>query len=235
MNRNFVLGLLIGSLGVLIALTLFPLHHSTSADTSRAVQLHEGWNLLVWTGDSQAADTALAPIADKMPIAYSWQADSRTFGLYVPNRPDISTMGQVEKDTGYWVLMVDGATLNVPTASLQCPQPSPCPEYSPCPTSAPCSTPTACPTSTPCSTGRCPPDPVDSNKCADALYEWAQSLYLSPIAEMDIELWCGEWPEMYVKCSSMPISRDKCAQALFDWAQSGFLSPIAEMDVELWC
>jgi len=133
MNRNFVLGLLIGGLGVLIVLMLFPLHHSTSADTSRAVQLHEGWNLLVWTGDSQAADTALAPIADKMPIAYSWQADSRTFGLYVPNRPDISTMGQVEKDTGYWVLMVDGATLNVPTASLQCPQPSPCPTPTACP------------------------------------------------------------------------------------------------------
>lgn len=235
MTRSFVAGLLAGTIGALIVISLFSFQQSTSADTSRVVQLHEGWNLLVWTGDSQSPDTALSSVAPNMAIAYGWQADSRTFSRYIPNRPDISTMGQIEKDTGYWALMVHSATLNIPTPVAQCPQPSPCPEYSPCPTSTPCPTPTACPTSTPCLTGRCPPGPVDNNKCADALYEWAQSFYLSPSAELYIELWCGEWPEMYVKCSTLPISADKCAQALFDWAQSGFLSPIAEMDVELWC
>lgn len=235
MKRGFFFGLVAGSIAMLAVVSLASLTGLISAQGSRTVQLRQGWNQLVWTGENQAADTALAPIADKMPIAYGWQGDTQTFSRYVPGRAVVSTMTEVEKDAAYWLLMIQDSTFSVPTASLQCPQPSPCPEYSPCPTSTPCPTPTACPTSTPCLTGRCPPAPVDNNKCADALYEWAQSYYLSPSAELYIELWCGEWPEMYVKCSSMPISADKCAQALFDWAQSGFLSPIAEMDVELWC
>jgi hypothetical protein len=74
-----------------------------------------------------------------------------------------------------------------------------------------------------------------SDKCAEALYKWAQSRYLSSTAELDIELWCGQPPEVYVKGSTMPINRGKCAEALYEWAQSGFLSPTAEMNVDLWC
>jgi len=235
MKRGFFFGLVAGSIGALFLLSLFSFQERTDAQTLRTVQLHQGWNLLVWTGETEPVDIALSDlVSSNLSLIYGWQPDTGTFTRYVPGRPEISTITHIERDTGYWLLMQQTVIMNVPTASAECPQPSPCPQVT-CPTSTPCPTPTACPTSTPCLTGRCPPAPVDNNKCADALYEWAQSYYLSPSAELYIELWCGEWPEMYVKCSSMPISRDKCAQALFDWAQSGFLSPIAEMDVELWC
>lgn len=161
MNRNFVLGLLIGSLGVLIVLVLFPLHHSAGADTSRVVQLHEGWNQLVWTGDSQAADTALAPIADKMPIAYGWQGDSQTFSRYVPGNTDVSTMSEVAKDSAYWLLMTQDFSFGVPTDDVQCPTPVVCPQHTPCPQCPPCLIPT--------------PAPASQQACTDARM-WAATL-----------------------------------------------------------
>ncbi len=80
-----------------------------------------------------------------------------------------------------------------------------------------------------------PSIPISANRCSQALYEWAQSGYLSPSAELDIELYCGDTPETYTEGSSYPISRDKCAEALLEWADSNFLSPSAEIDIDLYC
>jgi len=126
-KRNLFLGLLIG-LVLGGALPAFLSFDWTSAQDSRTVLLRQGWNQLVWTADNQPADTALAAIAGDLVIVYGWQGDSQSFTRYIPGRADVSTMGEVEKDSGYWLLMTRDAALSVPTADgQQCPQPTPCP------------------------------------------------------------------------------------------------------------
>jgi len=128
MKRGFFFGLGVGSITVLAVVSLASLTGLISAQGSRTVQLRQGWNQLVWTGESQAADTALAPIADKMPIAYGWQGDSQTFSRYVPGNTDVSTMSEVAKDSAYWLLMTQDFSFGVPTDEVQCPTPTPCPD-----------------------------------------------------------------------------------------------------------
>lgn len=133
-KRNLFLGLLIGLVlgGALPAFLSF--HGWTSAQGSRTVQLRQGWNQLVWTGDSQAIDTALAAVAANMPIAYGWQGDTQTFSRYVPGKAEVSTMSEVAKDSAYWLLMTREVAFSFPTADgQQCPKPTPCPTNTPCP------------------------------------------------------------------------------------------------------
>lgn len=127
MKRGFFFGLVAGSIAVLAVVSLASLTGLISAQGSRTVQLRQGWNQLVWTGESQAADTALAPIADKMPIAYGWQGDTQTFSRYVPGKAEISTMSEVAKDGAYWLLMTQDFSFDVPTDEVQSPTPTPCP------------------------------------------------------------------------------------------------------------
>lgn len=133
-KRNLFLGLLIGlALGGALPVFL-SFHDWTSAQDSRTVLLRQGWNQLVWTADNQPADTALAAIAGDLVIAYGWQGDSQTFTRYIPNRADVSTMGEVEKNSGYWLLMTREVAFSFPTADgQQCPQPTPCPTSTPSP------------------------------------------------------------------------------------------------------
>jgi len=133
-KRNLFLGLLIGLVlgGALSAFLFF--HSWTSAQDSRTVLLRQGWNQLVWTADNQPADTALAAIAGDLVMAYGWQGDSQTFTRYIPGRADVSTMGEVEKNGGYWLLMTREVAFSFPTADIQCPA---CPAPTPCPTSTP--------------------------------------------------------------------------------------------------
>lgn len=138
-KRNLFLGLLIGLVlgGALPAFLC--LHGWTSAENSRVVELRQGWNQLVWTPDNQPADTALAAIAGDLAMVYGWQGDSQTFSRYIPGRADVSTMGQVEKDSGYWLLMTRDAAFSVPTADgQQCPKPTPCPTSTPSPSCGDC-------------------------------------------------------------------------------------------------
>lgn len=133
-KRNLFLGLLIGLVlgGALPA--FLSLHGWTSAQDSRTVLLRQGWNRLVWTANNQPADTALAAIADDLVMAYGWEGDSQTFTRYIPGRADVSTMGEVEKNSGYWLLMTREVAFSFPTADIQCPTcpaPTPCPQ---CPT-----------------------------------------------------------------------------------------------------
>lgn len=129
-KRNLFLGLLIGLVlgGALPAFLSF--HDWTSAQDSRTVLLRQGWNQLVWTADNQPADTALAAIAGDLVIVYGWQGDSQTFTRYIPDRADVSTMGEVEKNSGYWLLMTREVVFSFPTADIQCPA---CPAPTPCP------------------------------------------------------------------------------------------------------
>lgn len=137
-KRNLFLGLLIGLVlgGALSAFLSF--HDWTSAQDSRTVLLRQGWNQLVWTAGNQTADTALAAIAGDLVIVYGWQGDSQTFTRYIPDRADVSTMGEVEKNSGYWLLMTRDAAFSFPTADgQQCPQPTACPKPTGCPSPSP--------------------------------------------------------------------------------------------------
>ena len=79
------------------------------------------------------------------------------------------------------------------------------------------------------------PFPISSDRCAEALYEWAQSGYLSPSDELYIDLYCDAPGETFTGGTSYPISRDRCAEALAEFADSNFLSPSAELDIDLYC
>ena len=131
MKRAFFLGLIVGIIGVLaVGLGIDSL---TSAQGSRTVVFHQGWNQLVWTGENAAIDTALVPPATHLSMLYGWQDDTQTFSRYVPGRPDVSSITQVEKDAAYWVLMAQDFTFPIPTSDVQCPQATMCPAATPCP------------------------------------------------------------------------------------------------------
>ena len=124
MLRFVVAGMVVIVLGVAGASGLLFLQGSTGAQASTVVQLRQGWNLMVWTADSQPVGTALSDIGDELVIAYGWQGDSQAFSRYVPGRPDVSTMTQVQKDSGYWLLMTRDVAFDIPTADgQQCPTP----------------------------------------------------------------------------------------------------------------
>ena len=81
-----------------------------------------------------------------------------------------------------------------------------------------------------------PPQPIVSNqRCAEELYDWAQSFYLSPVAKLLAETYCRVHPTALVGDSSFPISRDRCAEALYDYAISFFTNPLDEINIGLWC
>jgi len=67
------------------------------------------------------------------------------------------------------------------------------------------------------------------------LYDWAQSLYLSPSAKLFAETYCGVHPRAFVGDSSIPISPDRCAEALYDYAISYFTDVAAEINIDLFC
>jgi hypothetical protein len=127
-KRNLFVGLLMGLvLGGAIS-TLLCLQDWARAEGSRTVQLRQGWNQVVWTADNQLADTALSGIAGDLVIAYGWQGDSQTFSRYIPARADSSTMSQLERDSGYWLLLSRDSVLTIPATASECPAPTPCPQ-----------------------------------------------------------------------------------------------------------
>jgi hypothetical protein len=130
-KRNLFVGLLIGLVlgGVLPA--FLSLHNWTSAQDSRQVLLRQGWNQLVWTGDDQPADTALAAVAADLAIVYSWRGDSQTFARYIPGRTDVNTMSMLEEDGAYWLLLKRDVFLSIPAGAGACPEPTACPSPSP--------------------------------------------------------------------------------------------------------
>ena len=67
-----------------------------------------GWHSFVWTGLSGAApETALACIDGSYGIAYRWVSASGTFERWVPGRPAISNMGNMNKYDSLLVLITD--------------------------------------------------------------------------------------------------------------------------------
>ena len=105
-----------------------------------------------------------------------------------------------------------------------------------CPSSSGCgenATPAPNPTATP-TTVALPPT-IDFTRCAEGLFDWAMSFYISPLAKLNVEIYCGAHPDFFTGDSSFPISRDRCAEALYEWAISGFTDVLAELDVDLWC
>jgi len=210
-KRNLFLGLLIGAvLGGAISASL-PLSDWTSAQDSRMVLLRQGWNQLVWTADNQPADTALAAIAGDLVMAYGWQGDSQTFTRYIPGRADVSTMGEVEKNSGYWLLMTGDAAFSVPTAAgQQCPQPTACPE------------PTACPSPSP--SAGCEECASLLAACGSALDEcdeafWGMSDLLDECQD-DVEYWKGEadyWMDAAFSGLYCPTCFDPFPTCIGDW------------------
>jgi cysteinyl-tRNA synthetase len=67
-----------------------------------------GWHSFVWTGLSGTdPETALACIDGSYGIAYRWVSDSGTFERWVPGRPVISNMGNINKYASLLVLITE--------------------------------------------------------------------------------------------------------------------------------
>lgn len=95
------------------------------------LELKQGWNLVAWGSDTQPPDSAFASIASyHLVMAYGWQNDTQSFNRYVPGRPEISTLSEVEKDNAYWLLMKGEFLLFMPPSASECPAPT----VTPCPT-----------------------------------------------------------------------------------------------------
>jgi cysteinyl-tRNA synthetase len=68
-----------------------------------------GWHSLVWTGPSGTdPETALACIDGRYGAAYRWVGSTKTFERWVPDRADISNMGDLNKYDSLLVLITDG-------------------------------------------------------------------------------------------------------------------------------
>ena len=69
-----------------------------------------GWHSLVWTGPSGTDPaTALACIDGSYSVAYRWLDSTRTFEQWVPDRFNISDMGDLTKYDSLLVLITDSA------------------------------------------------------------------------------------------------------------------------------
>jgi cysteinyl-tRNA synthetase len=67
-----------------------------------------GWHSFVWTGPSGIVpEAALACIDGRYGVAYRWLGDSGTFERWVPGRPAISNMGNINKYDSLLVLTTD--------------------------------------------------------------------------------------------------------------------------------
>lgn len=97
---------------------------------STSVQLRPGWNLVTWTGET----------TDGLTAAYGWNPTTQVFDRYFPDRPDISTLTQLDEGQAYWILASKSLVLTTVDSS-----PTPCPECPACPEPTPCPQATACP------------------------------------------------------------------------------------------
>ena len=189
---------------------------SVSQSCSEWGYLHAAFSWISGGGDSQWLDLA----TDPEWISYDmWMA----YGPFSPQTA-LHEMVILPGYTYWWRINTHSAAGWSPSPVWTFVAPASC---APGPAAPP-------PISVPPRHGWPPPYPIDRDRCAMALYDWAQSYYLSPSAELQIEMYCGESPEVYVKGSTFPLSADRCAIALYDWAESGFLSP-ASVDVDLFC
>lgn len=93
----------------------------TEVATIDFLELKQGWNLVVWPADTQLVQSAFASIADyHLVVAYGWQDDTQSFSRYVPRRPEVSDLSQVEKNTAYWLLMRGEFLLVMPPSASEC-------------------------------------------------------------------------------------------------------------------
>jgi len=107
-----------------IALASPAMGHSDS-DT---VELHAGWNLVAWTGQTVAID------AEGISVVYGWEPDSQRFERYIPNAPEFSTITHFETGEAYWILAPGPTYLDNLAIQPECPEQSSCPEPTVCPT-----------------------------------------------------------------------------------------------------
>jgi hypothetical protein len=82
---------------------------SSTALTS--VTLSQGWNTVCYTGPTQDAETATADISSQVGVIYSL-GTNLTWSRFIPGRPDISDLTQLEQFSCILVLITDpsGAT-----------------------------------------------------------------------------------------------------------------------------
>jgi len=67
-----------------------------------------GWHSFVWTGASETApEMALACIDGSYGVVYRWVGSTGAFERWVPERPAISNMGDLNKYDSLLVLITD--------------------------------------------------------------------------------------------------------------------------------
>jgi hypothetical protein len=126
------LGLLVAAVAFAGVVGLFFSH--TFAQQTKVVHLAQGWNLVTWTGETQAASVALAPLGDTVPVVYGYHNDSQIFTRHIVGRPEVSTLTDFGPEEAYWVLALRSAEWSVPgQAQPSCPTATPCPISTPCP------------------------------------------------------------------------------------------------------
>jgi hypothetical protein len=80
-------------------------------ESPSSVDLVFGWNSVCYTGQTKDAATATEGIAEQFAIAYTL-ATGQTWKRFVPGRPDVSNLGQLESFTPVLILVTeDGGAL----------------------------------------------------------------------------------------------------------------------------
>lgn len=133
-TSKLLLGLLVAVLVIGGVVALF--RSQTSAEQTRIIHLAQGWNLVTWTGEAQAASGALASLGDAVSVVYGYNNDSQSFTRCIVGAPEASTLADFAPEQAYWVLALRSADWSVPGPS----QPS-CPTVTPCPSCPPASDP----------------------------------------------------------------------------------------------
>lgn len=96
--------------------TTLPITGNTPLST--AIPLCAGWNLISWPGQAPAPiSTALASISDQYNLVYAYMAadSADPWKKYDPNAPFpfLNDLAQVKPGQGYWLRMIQAATLQV--------------------------------------------------------------------------------------------------------------------------
>jgi hypothetical protein len=77
-----------------------------SSESRDSVELVFGWNSVCYTGATKEAEAATAGIDGQFAVAYTLAPD-RTWRLFIPGKPDASTLTQLEPSTPVLILTTE--------------------------------------------------------------------------------------------------------------------------------
>jgi len=81
-----------------------------TTQTRASVNLVQGWNSICYTGQTKPVEEATAGIAQAIAVLYRF-LDTQAWALYVPNKPDVSSISTLTKLDSVLVLVTaEGGT-----------------------------------------------------------------------------------------------------------------------------